>query len=153
MTCTSSFVETGHIFKKLMTTHKHTHTHTHTHRRAVVRRVSVLHKTNGNSRQQYNNTKEDSSLPVCHAASLCKYFPTFRKIVVPSRLEKSGLRIARLQRWPWRWRHYDLPDTSVTIYPTTQPKISEDLNLQQHCCENLKSCCNKKTFTIYDRYI
>ena len=31
-------------------------------------------------------------------------------------------------------------ETSVTIYRKRQRDIPEELNLQQHCCENLKSC-------------
>jgi hypothetical protein len=38
--------------------------------------------------------------------------------------------------WPWRWRHYN---PSAVTCPTTQCPIPQDLNLQQRCCDNLKS--------------
>jgi len=31
-------------------------------------------------------------------------------------------------------------ETLATVYQSTWPNISEDLNLQQHQCENIKSC-------------
>jgi len=66
---------------------------------------------------------EVSCLMGCYALSLGKYFPTFRRSVVPSSLQKNSLRIALLWRRHWRWKHYDPDphDTSITIYPTTQP--------------------------------
>jgi hypothetical protein len=38
--------------------------------------------------------------------------------------------------WPWQWTIFK---TSVNIRPTTKRHIPEELNLQQHLCENLKS--------------
>jgi len=38
--------------------------------------------------------------------------------------------------WLWRWKHYN-PSTATC--PTTQCPIPEVLNLQQRCCDNLKS--------------
>ena len=42
----------------------------------------------------------------------------------------------------WRWRHYaptKRQRLSVTSQQSTQPNISQDTHLHQHCCENLKS--------------
>lgn len=39
-----------------------------------------------------------------------------------------------LSAWPWRWRQYELWNTS------NYSPVTEDFDLQQYCCENLKSC-------------
>lgn len=41
-------------------------------------------------------------------------------------------------------------ETVATVYQSTWPNVSEELNLQQHQCENIKSCtewtlCSKKS--------
>jgi hypothetical protein len=81
---------------------------TNTHRRKEATRIqSFMHKRNENSIQTHDNTKEHSSLSVCHATSLSKYFPTFRRRVQSSSLEKSGLRISPLTG--------DTDDENITI--------------------------------------
>ena len=48
--------------------------------------------------------------------------------------------------WLWRWRHYN---PSAATCPTTQCHIPEDLNLQQRCCDNLKSLLHNVLQLLY----
>ena len=58
-----------------------------------------------------------------------------------------GIKIQNLRMLCWvsqdivpnLWKVLQACRTLGTIYPTARHKISEDLNIQQQCCENLRS--------------
>jgi hypothetical protein len=51
---------------------------------------------------------------------------------------------------PWRRKHYWSLPMSRTAHPTTQ-HIPQDWNLQQHRCENIKSCIQNSPFSTTSR--
>ena len=67
-------------------------------------------------------------------AQLRKYFPTFRRTVVLFYTEESKKILLALTLKTLRCF-----ETSEAIYPVVECHISEDPDIQQHRCENLKS--------------
>jgi hypothetical protein len=52
--------------------------------------------------------------------------------------------------WPWRWTPYSPTQTTCSV---TQHHIPEDLNLQQYCCEILKSHTGITFFRLLENII
>lgn len=83
---------------------------------------------------------KDSCLLECYTKPTGKRLLTFQRIIVPS---SSGARHLRLRHYIWIFRSCGMLTlchwVSTAAQPVTCHNISEDLNFQHHCIENLRS--------------
>jgi hypothetical protein len=93
--------------------------------------------------------------PNCHLLALLEAHPI---------LHISRIRVKELQCFHHWCQHFVwdcvttkdkgstiFQNTMTTTHPMTERRIPEDLNIQQHCCQNIKS--HKQTSKFYDSFL